>query len=343
MHPVIFQSGSFTIYTYGVLAAAGFLLGLLYAHSQARRAGIDPGKIWDLGVYGILVALLTSKVWLILSDWSFYAAHPRENVQRRHASIRRNVLRRSPGRHGLGAFLFAPSTSCLFCAFSTSDRRAFGAWDMPLDAWGAFGRDVATANRRRCPGASRSRIPWPPGLSGTPLNTPLHPTQLGESGAEFLNFILLVWFAAKKRLPGQVVGLYFMLYGAERGLLEFLRDDPGRTLLFQDRISLMQIVSVALVVLGAYLWLHAPRTEAQSGASTRSSGARPGKSARAAVQSPPSRAMRIPITRVPLADHLLSERAEIKRLPRPGRRACRPLFGFGASTSEPFAHSIAHR
>ena len=28
MHPVLFQFGSVTIYTYGVLAAAGFLLGL---------------------------------------------------------------------------------------------------------------------------------------------------------------------------------------------------------------------------------------------------------------------------------------------------------------------------
>jgi len=121
-------------------------------------------------------------------------------------------------------------------------------------------------------------------LSGTPLNTPLHPTQLYESGAEFLNFILLVWFAAKKRHPGQVVGLYFMLYGAERGLVEFLRDDPGRTLLFQDRISLMQIVSVALLALGAYLWLRAPRAEAQSGLDA-SSGVRPRKNARAAVRA----------------------------------------------------------
>ncbi len=30
---------------------------------------------------------------------------------------------------------------------------------------------------------------------------------------------------------------------------------PGRTLMFHDRLSLMQIVSVALVVTGAFLWL----------------------------------------------------------------------------------------
>jgi prolipoprotein diacylglyceryltransferase len=45
-----------------------------------------------------------------------------------------------------------------------------------------------------------------------------------------------------------------MLYGAERGIIEFFRGDPGRTLMFHDAISLMQVVSVGLIVIGSYLW-----------------------------------------------------------------------------------------
>ena len=41
MHPVLFELGPFTIYTYGVLAAAGVLIGLWYARRPARRAGLD--------------------------------------------------------------------------------------------------------------------------------------------------------------------------------------------------------------------------------------------------------------------------------------------------------------
>ena len=55
-------------------------------------------------------------------------------------------------------------------------------------------------------------------------------------------------------LPGQSTGAYLALYGVERGLLEFLRDDPGRTLLFHDEFSLMQIVSLAMLCLGLLLW-----------------------------------------------------------------------------------------
>ena len=57
-----------------------------------------------------------------------------------------------------------------------------------------------------------------------------------------------------QRLPGQIIGAYFILYGLERGTIEFFRDDPGRTLMFHDRVSLMQLVSVGLVVTGAFLW-----------------------------------------------------------------------------------------
>jgi phosphatidylglycerol:prolipoprotein diacylglycerol transferase len=91
-------------------------------------------------------------------------------------------------------------------------------------------------------------------ISGTPLGVALHPTQLYEAGAEFLNFAILVWLGTKRRLTGQIIGAYFVLYGIERGTIEFFRGDPGRTLLFGDRVSLMQIVSLVLILLGVYLW-----------------------------------------------------------------------------------------
>ena len=44
MHPILFQLGAITIYTYGVLVATGVILGLWYARRQAARAGLPPGK-----------------------------------------------------------------------------------------------------------------------------------------------------------------------------------------------------------------------------------------------------------------------------------------------------------
>ena len=37
MHPILFDFGSFTLYTYGVLLAAAYLLGLQFALMRAAR------------------------------------------------------------------------------------------------------------------------------------------------------------------------------------------------------------------------------------------------------------------------------------------------------------------
>src|SRR6202050_430970 len=78
MHPILFQSGWLTLYSSGVLSAAGFLAALLLAHRRAARMGLDPNSIWNLGIYGILVSLAGSKLWLILSEWDYFSAHPRQ-------------------------------------------------------------------------------------------------------------------------------------------------------------------------------------------------------------------------------------------------------------------------
>ena len=51
-----------------------------------------------------------------------------------------------------------------------------------------------------------------------------------------------------------MLGTYFVLYGIERGTIEFFRGDPGRTLLFHDSVSLMQLFSVGLILTGVLLW-----------------------------------------------------------------------------------------
>ena len=50
MHPILFHWGSITIYTYGVLVATGVLLGLWFARHQAPKAGLDPDRVWNLGI-----------------------------------------------------------------------------------------------------------------------------------------------------------------------------------------------------------------------------------------------------------------------------------------------------
>ncbi len=64
---------------------------------------------------------------------------------------------------------------------------------------------------------------------GTTLNTPLHPTQLYDAGAELL--ILIYLLATERRgrpFPGRTFWMYMVLYGVSRFIIEFYRgDDRG--------------------------------------------------------------------------------------------------------------------
>ena len=55
MFPKIFSIGDFFLPTYGVLVTLGFLAGLWIAGKLAKRQGLDPQMVTDLGIYVALI------------------------------------------------------------------------------------------------------------------------------------------------------------------------------------------------------------------------------------------------------------------------------------------------
>jgi hypothetical protein len=95
---------------------------------------------------------------------------------------------------------------------------------------------------------------------GTPLDTPLHPSQLYESLATLVIFTVLVWLAPRKKFQGQVVVAYVALYSMARFGLEFFRGDAGRG--FIGPLSTSQAVAIALVLLASVLFFRLRKKEA---------------------------------------------------------------------------------
>src|SRR5439155_22535667 len=85
----------------------------------------------------------------------------------------------------------------------------------------------------------------------TPLNLPLHTTQLYEAGAEAL--ILLILLATEKRgrpFAGRTFWLYMLLYAISRFVIENYRDDPRGTVpLLSLVFSTSQFISLILAPL----------------------------------------------------------------------------------------------
>ncbi len=78
MHPRLFELGPLTVYTYGVLLAAAYLLGLKLAMVRAETRGLDATRVLDLGIYIIISALVGAKLLLLVTDFRTFTADPRE-------------------------------------------------------------------------------------------------------------------------------------------------------------------------------------------------------------------------------------------------------------------------
>src|SRR6476659_7010018 len=78
MYPRLFELGPITVYTYGVLLAAAYLLGLRFAMVRAKARGLDAVRVLDLGIYIIISALVGAKLLLLITDFRSFRTDPRE-------------------------------------------------------------------------------------------------------------------------------------------------------------------------------------------------------------------------------------------------------------------------
>ena len=78
MFPKVLDLGPITIHTYGLMLAAAFIAGIWITSRNARKEGIHPDSIWNMGLVVIFSALVGAKILLLFSDYHYYSQNFRE-------------------------------------------------------------------------------------------------------------------------------------------------------------------------------------------------------------------------------------------------------------------------
>jgi phosphatidylglycerol:prolipoprotein diacylglycerol transferase len=247
--------GPLTLHTYGVLLAAAFVLGLWIASRQARRAGLDAEKVTDLAVYVLIAGLLGAKLGLLVVEWSYYSKNLGElfSLLQSGGVFYGGLIAAFPvawwyvRKHALPGWTAADALAPgVVLGQSVGRLGCFAAgccFGKPTSvAWAVTFRDLYAAR-----------------AVGTPMDTPLHPTQLYESAATFLIFLVLLAVAKRKRFEGQVVLSYVLLYSVARFTIEFFRGDAARGSVFSGALSTSQFLAILLVLGALVLWPIAAR------------------------------------------------------------------------------------
>ncbi|MDR0308297.1 MAG: prolipoprotein diacylglyceryl transferase [Chitinispirillales bacterium] len=65
MHPVMFNISGFPVPSYGLMLALSFLAGIWIASYRAKKAGLNPDVVSDMGLYVIIAAVLGSRLYYV--------------------------------------------------------------------------------------------------------------------------------------------------------------------------------------------------------------------------------------------------------------------------------------
>jgi phosphatidylglycerol:prolipoprotein diacylglycerol transferase len=250
--------GPFTLHTYGFLLAIAFLAGLWVASRQARRAGLDASRITDMAVWVLIAGLIGAKLLLVLVDWRYFGGNPRQLL---------SVFQSGGVFYGglIGGVLVAwwYVRRYQLPGWQTADVLAPGVvLGQAIGRLGCFAAGCCWGKACTLPWAVTFTDVYASRAVGTPMDTPLHPTQLYESTAAFLIFAFLLWLAPRKAFHGQVVLSYVALYSTVRFALEFLRGDPDRGAWLGGTVSTSQIIAVVLLLGAALVLPRVRRTQA---------------------------------------------------------------------------------
>jgi phosphatidylglycerol:prolipoprotein diacylglycerol transferase len=241
MHPILFEIRGFPVYTYGVLLAAAYLLGLQFALVRAKSRGLDPNRVMDLGIWIIVSALVGAKLLLLIVEWDTYGRNLAELT----------TLIRSGGVF-YGGLIVAVLVAFWYMwrhrlpLWSVSDVFAPGiALGHVIGRLGCFFAGCCFGKETTVPWAITFTSEYAARNVGTPINRPLHPTQLYEAGAELLILVFLIATERKGRpFPGRTFWGYMLLYGISRFIIEFYRGDVRGSI---GMFSTSQFVSLLIV------------------------------------------------------------------------------------------------
>ena len=259
INPIAFSVFNLDIYWYGVIISLGFMLALIFAIKSCKTYGIEPEVITDLALFGAPVSVVFARLYYVMFSWDNFKTNP--------ISI---LNLRTGGLALYGALIGALVTAYLFSKYRKINPLSLIDFGIPyfvlgqaIGRWGNFVNQEAFGTNTTLPWGmiSSKTIEYlgflkAQGLSVIP-DMPVHPTFLYESLWNIIVFVILLWYRARKKISGEILCLYMILYGIGRFWIEGIRTDS----LYAGNVRISQALA-ALFAVGFAVVLYSRRKAA---------------------------------------------------------------------------------
>ena len=238
MHRILFQFGPFTLYSYGLFVAIGFLLSTILILRDSGKFGISRDSVFDCLIAILIGGLIGGRLLFVIINREYYFHHPL-----------RAFMFYEGGMAIQGALVMAVAAGAVTARvkkipfWRTSDLIA------PYIALAqAVGRIGCFLN-----GCCYGRI-IEKGIGVTfPQETVMRvPTQTYSSLVLLAIFALLIALRDRRPFDGYIFAMYMILYSVFRFFMDFFRGDD-LALVFGMKLS--QVISIGMFVCGVCVYI----------------------------------------------------------------------------------------
>lgn len=251
MHPVLFKIFSFPIHSYGLMLALSFLFGIWFSGWRAKKRGLNPDVIADMGFWIILSAIVGARLYYVFLHF--------EEFKGNLLSIINPFQGETVGIGGLvmlGGYIGAVIAAILFFKIKKLPFLPYADIVSPSVGFGIMLTRIGCFLNGCCYGAaSESSL-----AVKFPLDSPagayqhhihaasLYPSQLFESIGGLLIALIVLAVARKKSFSGFHFYLTGLLYSVLRFCVDYSRFyDINERLL--GTLSHNQVICIALFIL----------------------------------------------------------------------------------------------
>ncbi len=254
LDPVAFTLGPVTVRWYGIAYVLGFICAALVVWRLAKRwrVRVNEDALLTIMVCAIVGIILGGRLGYVLFYGNgSYLQNPLEIFALNHGGM--------SFHGGLIGALLSGIVAAKLTGIPYLTLADLGCVAAPLGLF--FGRLANFVNGELW--GAPTDLPWGVVFGGAAGNFPRHPSQLYEAVLEGI-VIFCVLFALSRKLPprprGTFLGIFLVMYGAFRFLVEFVREpDVQLGYLWGGWLTMGQLLSVPLIVVGVCVLIYAVR------------------------------------------------------------------------------------
>jgi len=248
--PEIFRIGNFAVRWYGLLFASGFVIGYYILRKIFKNEGLGDATLDRLTVYVALGTIIGARLGhCLFYEPEFYLANPIQILY---------VWKGGLASHGAAIGILL-----MLWLFVRKEKKPFiWAIDRVVIVVALAGALIRLGNLMNSEiYGIETNLPWGFVFLRNGESVPKHPTQIYESLAYLLTFVILLrvyWKNKGKQKPGLLFGLFLILVFGFRFLVEYIKNDQV-TFEAGMNFNMGQLLSIPFILAGIALLVWAFR------------------------------------------------------------------------------------